>query len=450
MKKLLKILFSFIFLITLQLFYAKGVSASSINTRQYTIPASTIVNLDEYGSQLQYSKKDLGNEVIDSTVVITEVKGDFPKFQLLGYVATEYDSVPFHLEGSLKNDSSFVDESDRVIFSAIDLNDNFEVIDISYYGDIEFKTFFNYDSESLYDSSVITMYLLNKNTRDLTLSEVKANTYENNNIVNILEKKDVLESADEKDVYWTQKVIKTEYNPIIEVTQDESIGNTRWTPSYTSYNVQSLYVYSYMGVEHRDYIELKLHVWVGNLYNPSTNGQVEISVNNAYVYFPATGEIERNFSIQQFGRKQDIIIELYLEGNNSHGFHQTITSGIGDIYYAPKMNFSWGIGIPNTGISIGLEWGNKQNVSIGSEYSLAYSNYPASNKYTRAIQLTYKSGITLDKQSHKLITNFVIQEFSSRLDGKVTAKFRLPLYNIHSGASSIYRDAFTVKYYNYR
>lgn len=437
MKKIIK----FTFLLIIILLIPEKVSASNLkNLPSLELPSHTILNVDENFTQLQYSKDELGDSVSETIIIIESVSYELQQVRISGYLNYGEKKKPFLIEGMYKNSKD--NNRSRLIFSAKDLLGNFEILDFSFYYKTESLTIFNTDLPNWKNSSVNTLTILDKENRNLTICETIPSDELLNKQITLLNKQDTLDPALEEEIYWNGRLMKNN----IQSTLKELPNLTRY---YGIKSYEHVTTYNFYGDSIKDVLFFEVSVDLPDYINHHGNynfGSARIQCTGGYNLNLTTGLKTNSFS--NIGHSANTIIELYLEGENKHGFVSNQISG-----YVSKMpsispKISVGVGIPNTGISIGIDWSPMQSVSLDANFQ-GFNNNPTQNRYSRSMQLTFDKAYKLHYSSHYLQTTFAFKNFDStwKRDGKVTAKLRLPLYNAWTGETVYYRPAMTVKYY---
>ncbi len=320
---------------------------SDDKNQNYNIETFTIPNLDEDGSLLQKSKEELGGVVKHSKVTIAEISYDnFNKVKIEGNVNVDGNEKPFLINGTLKNCGDY--NKNRIILVGQDVYNNFELMDSSFYYTTEWLTPFNQEVLNSGKNSVNTLYLLDKENRDFTFCEVVATGKFLEEQTKLIKEQDKLDTAEITNINWVNQVLKISETKVEEPNifiRRQGVVPYTYTKNFT-----------YLGDKYRDTLNFNFLITFSNVL-PSggiTSGESRIQCLGGLFQNLNTGVKTNSYSV--LGRSGNTIMEISIEGINKHGFTSSQTMGVADVRESIKTDISYGVGIPNTGLTTNLTW----------------------------------------------------------------------------------------------
>ncbi len=411
---------------------------SADKNQNYNIETFTIPNLDDDGSLLQKSKEELGGVVKHSKVTIAEISYDnFNKVKIEGNVNVGGNEKPFLINGTLKNCGDY--NKNRIILVGQDVYNNFELMDSSFYYTTEWLTPFNQEVLNSGKNSVNTLYLLDKENRDFTFCEVVATGKFLEEQTKLIKEQDKLDTAEITNINWVNQVLKISETKVEEPNifiRRQGVVPYTYTKSFT-----------YLGDKYRDTLNFNLLITFSNVL-PSggiTSGESRIQCLGGLFQNLNTGVKTNSYSV--LGRSGNTTMEISIEGINKHGFTSSQTMGVADVRGSIKTDISYGVGIPNTGLTTNLTWYPGNSAYQVNVNSSGYYNNVSANKFTRSIKTTFDKGFEIHYSFHYFQTNFDIRDYGGRSSQcKVTAWYTLPFYNNWDGSTYTYRVGRTIWY----
>lgn len=442
MKKFKNIVLGTILFSTLFAFHSYSVNAldSEPITDSKSLKSFTVPSLDANGAMLQQTKEQLGDVVKDSIVNIEDFSYDYPNVQIKGNVELDNIQKPFLIEGILKNSGEY--DKNRIILVGKDVYNNFDVLNCSFYYSTEWLVPFNDKLPDWKNKSINTLYLLDKENRNITFCEniAEGSTLEKG--TELINNQDQLSTADGSDINWMGKVLKvvdTKFEPSKISTRSQGNQNYSYVKNFT-----------YLGAPHRDILNIEILITFDDnlVRGGSGNGNARIQCHGGSFTNLNTGAKTNSYS--SVGGSMNTIMEISIEDLNTHGFESSQMSGYVGTTASVTNSISFGYGIPQVGLSTSLTWNPSSSGQSLSLYSSGYYNSVSSNKFTRSIQTTFGSGNKLHYSSHYFQTQFIIRDFNGSIgqNGKVTAWFKLPFYNSFDGTTYVERLGRTVRYNN--
>ncbi|MCB2289442.1 hypothetical protein LGK97_06635 [Clostridium sp. CS001] len=417
------------------------VAHAQSNKSNLSFNGDTIMHLDAMGSMLQYDKSQLKDKVVESKMIIKDVSYEFPNTTIEGEIdyLKSKESTPFKLEGNFENRG--IDEDKIIIGDLVDEYNNFEVINCSISKPLKTSNLFDKEKLKTKNSidSILTIYLLEKSTRNYTSIEIINPSFFNSN--ELFNKIDSLEKADTEDILWHSKLLKVPGN-IDSIENQPSKINTLMA-SYAQQKEEIITYtndYTYSGKQYREKLDVSFQLTFDTPLQSTGWGSSRIQVlSKKTEYLDGSGSFYNDCSLS-IGRTKDTTLKVALGGNNYEGF---VSSKIDGSAYEPwfvdvSCDVSYGISVPNTPLNFTLTLTPGGNIDIDENFT-SYYNSVSTNKFTKLSSNVFAQKFELRDIDHHFVTNFAVTDFDSAVHtgNQIGSQY---IFNVYCNSNGISRS----------
>ena len=443
-KKIISILLA----LTLLISNLTIVSADSFDGDIVQIISNTFNNLDPEGYNL--TKENV--EESKTSLYSVDIENYF--VNITGSIEFSVgNKKPFNLNGQLKSSES---TENLLVGSLNDKNDNFEVVYFGISAKPSEMALLNKEIKQNIKStdSILSIYLREKNTRNLTVVEVVQPEFIN--VKELFKDKSKLEKCEFIDQFWYAKIlkpIKIEENDI-DVSDtlntsngigSDSISNNIQSPvvalaqasdtTYTyTYNVAGASVVESFKVRH--YVDGPIDMYSQGSFVAKLN---VIEEKTTCAAIPSMNSNDSNFSI---GVYNDTKIDAYTSPGDY--FQQVMWDGT---YYKPgsvDIDVSWGYSLPTVGIGFAASYSWGQTFT---NHTLKVFDNSGTTKVRQAGIVWSKSGHRLIAVGHTFDQSFTINKFSNPGTKYFNSKFTYDISNaLDYGYGGIKTKTVTMSY----
>ncbi len=446
MKKILMLLLAFTFLFTTS-------SVFAIDKEINVIKADTFMELDDEGKMLEGDKSSNKKNLSDSYLSLDYVNFSTIDGKIVGSVQySNQESVGFELSGDLKNRGK---QNDMVVIADLtDSLENFEVIHASISNDPSKMNLFDkkrYKKNKKSVNSIMTLILLQKGTRRLTIVEWYNPTI---NVNEILSNQASLTKAEKEDILWHRKILKTMTKIYEEEERTDTIDIMGYHPVVSSEKTFYNW-YEYWGEEYRQQLTIRhgLETTTSLSYSESMGAWIKVIDDQTVCETdPAYSFPDSYLSV---GRGSPTLFEFLIQGDNNNaggdGFKFAEWDAIGEtspgIQFGADIDLSYSVTVPYTPISFSITATGSQDLDLNDTYS-SFTNDIANDDLTRSMDVEFNKEYMLSNIDNKFTIDFDVHKYDQTIhnDGKIDFKFSYFVWDQYAYNHDSYSSTLTGYY----